>query len=223
MAQKRKILLSRTVSTFFISHILSSAKRPPRLFLSPSGVGYYGDRGEEELTEESSAGEGFLARVCVEWERASSALLSRGTRVLHPRFGPVLGPGGGMLEKLLTPYRLGLGGRLGSGKQWISWVSLEDVLSGIEFAIDSETMEGPFNLVAPHPVRQEMFAKSLSQALHRPAFLPLPAPLLSLFMGKERASELLLASTKVSPCRLTEMNFAFRYPTLDTLLHAALR
>lgn len=220
--QRKKILLSRTVTTWMLSQILAQAMRPPRIFISPSAVGYYGNRGEEELTEESSPGSGFLPHVCVEWEKAASAIDARGARTIHPRFGHVLGSNSGLLKTLLPLYRFGLGGKLGSGRQWMSWISLTDLLSAIEFCLAEESMEGVFNFTAPHPVRQEEFAKELATLLHRPSFFHLPAWFLRLMIGK-MADELLLASAKVSSVKLQRLGFSFQHSTLDSALRAALR
>lgn len=216
-SQMRKILFSRTIGTFLLSHVLSQLYQPPKVFLSPSAVGYYGNRGDEELDDESPPGSSFLAKVCCEWERAAEAINKRGARVVHPRMGMVLGQGGGALQKLLLPYRLGLGGKLGSGRQWISWVALEDVLRAYEFALTDEKVEGSFNLVSPHPVLQEEFSHDLAHILHRPDFFHQPASLLRLLFG-QMADELLLSSAKVLPVKLQKLGFSFRYPALDMAL-----
>lgn len=220
-SQMRKILLSRTVGTFLLAYVLSQLYRPPRVFISPSAVGYYGNRLDEELDDESLAGAGFLANVCCEWEKAAESLSNRGCRVIHPRMGMVLGHDGGILQKLLLPYKLGLGGKWGSGRQWVSWVALEDVLRAYEFTLSDERLEGSFNLTSPHPVRQEEFSRALSHILHRPDFFNLPASLLR-FLCARMADELLLASAKVMPSKLLDQRFDFRYPTLDMALGAIL-
>jgi uncharacterized protein (TIGR01777 family) len=220
--QRQKILFSRTVSTFLLSHILATALRPPKVFATPSAVGYYGNRGEEELTEESEAGRGFLPNVCCEWEKASAAIRQRGARCVQLRFGIVLGSDGGALQKILLPYRLGLGGRLGSGRQWMSWIALEDAIRAVEFALQDERCSGPVNVVSPHPVRQEDFSKRLAALLHRPALLHQPAWMLRLAFG-QMADELLLASAKASPQKLLAFGFAYRHPSLDSAFLSALK
>lgn len=218
--KKEKILFSRTLGTHLLSQILAQLLRPPRVFISASAVGYYGDRGEEILTEESGAGRGFLASVCCEWEKASQPLENRGTRGVHARFGMVIGPGGGALQKMLLPYRLGLGGRLGSGKQWISWIDREDLIRAIHFTLEHPSLEGAVNLVSPSPVRQEEFVRTLAKILHRPQLGSLPSWLLRLLLG-EMADEMLLPSARVQPAKLIDAGFAFRTPCLaDSLLKA---
>ncbi len=220
--KRKKILLSRTVGTTFLSHLFSTALRPPKLFLSASAFGFYGDRGEKLLTEESEAGRGFLAHVCCAWEKASYAMKKRGARVVQARFGIVLGPDGGVLKKMVPPYRLGLGGRLGSGKQWISWIALEDLMRAVDHVMSREFLEGAVNIVSPHPIRQEEFSKILAECLHRPHWLSIPAPLLRFFFG-QTADELLLSSAKVEPTKLLASNFVFQYPDLRSALFKALR
>lgn len=222
-AEKReKILQSRTVGTMFLSHLLSQTVRCPRLFISASAVGYYGDRGEELLSEESVAGSGFLAHVCCAWEKASFAIRNRGTRVVHARFGMVLGPNGGALNKMLVPYLLGLGGRLGSGKQWMSWVHRDDLIRALQYMIENRSLEGPVNVVSPEPVRQEEFAKTLAGLLHRPHFFGLPAWALRLRFGAT-ANELLLSSARVDCAKLLAAKFRFDYPDLRSALCKALQ
>lgn len=222
-AKKReKILQSRTVGTMFLSHLLSTVNRPPRLFLSASAVGYYGNRGEEILTEESQAGNGFLANVCCAWEKASFSIRNRGARVVHTRFGMVLGPNGGALKKMLTPFRLGLGGALGSGKQWVSWVQRDDLIRAIAHILNDESLEGPINVASPNPVRQEEFAKTLADLLHRPHFFNLPAWVLRLCYGMA-ADELLLSSTRVKSTKLLAAKFSFNYPDLRSALYRAVQ
>ncbi len=220
--KKRNILFSRTVGTWFLSQILAQLFQPPQCFISASAIGYYGDRGDEILTEESEAGGGFLASVCCEWEKASRAIEERGVRTVHTRFGMVLGPSGGALQKLASLYRLGLGGKFGTGKQWISWVEREDLIRAIEHCTANAEIEGAVNVVSPHPVRQEEFSNQLSEALHRTAKLHFPAWLLRLFLG-EAADEAILASARVEPRKLLNSRFSFRYPYLIDALQKALK
>lgn len=219
-AKQERILLSRTQGTEQLCRALLHS--PPKLFLSASAVGYYGNRGEELLTENSPPGTGFLAHVCREWEKASQPLAKKGVRVVHTRFGMVLGPHGGALQKMLLPYKLGLGGKLGSGKQWMSWVARDDLIRAIDLIIANEDLEGPVNVVSPHPVRQEEFSKILAKLLHRPSFLTLPAPLLKGALGL-MAEEMLLASARVEPTKLLSFRFPFRHPDLNNALHYALQ
>jgi hypothetical protein len=219
--KKERILLSRTMSTLFLSTILAQLYQPPKVFLSASAVGFYGDRGEELLTEKSREGRGFLARVCTEWEKASLPIENRGARTLHTRFGIVIGKGGA-LQKMLLPYKLGLGGRLGSGHQWMSWIALDDLVRAIELALHDETLEGPVNLVSPHPIRQADFSKTLASLLHRPALLNQPAWFLRLLFG-EMADEMLLASARAEPTKLLAADFHFHLPHIRDALKKALQ
>lgn len=219
--KRDKILYSRTVGTMFLSHLLSITERPPHLFIGASAYGYYGDRGDEILTEESSLGEGFLPSVCSAWERASYAIENRGARVARTRFGMVLGPHGGALKQMLTPYRLGLGGRLGSGKQWMSWMALDDLIRAMNHIIHTESLKGAINFVAPDPVRQEDFAKTLAEILHRPHFFSIPRWILKLRFGM-MADEFLLSSARVQPTKLLASNFTFNYPDLRSALCKAI-
>lgn len=215
--KKEKILLSRTQSTRFLSHLLSHS--PPKLFISASAYGYYGNRGDEILTETSRPGDTFLAHVCSAWEKASLEI--PGTRRVQTRFGIVLGPHGGIFQKLLLLYRLGLGGKAGTGKQWIPWIALEDLIRAIDH-IFRTSLEGPINLVSPNPIRQSDFSHILAQLLHRPRLLPLPTWLLHLLLG-EAADEMLLASARVQPHKLLASKFTFIYSDLRSALLRALQ
>lgn len=221
-AKKEKILYSRTVGTWLLSQMLSQLFRPPRLFLMASAVGFYGDRGETLLCEKSVAGQGFLASVCCEWEKATQALENRGVRVVKGRLGAVLGPEGGILKRLLPLYRLGLGGRLGSGSQWMSWIEQKDLERALLFICEQESIEGAVNLVSPSPMRQEDFSRELAQLLHRPRCGHLPAWLLHLVFG-QASDELLMSSLRVEPRVLLEAGFTFRSPILTEALRKAIR
>jgi len=214
--KKRRIFASRVESTRLLSQTLAALAHPPRCFLSASAVGYYGNRGEEVLTEESLPGNGFLSHVCIEWEHASKSLEKRGIRTLHTRFGTVLGKGGA-LSKLLLPYKLCLGGPLGTGQQWMSWVALEDLVRAIDFSLRDSTLSGPVNVVSPQPVRQLEFAHTLASLLHRPSFFPQPAWLLQLLFG-DMAREVLLSSARVQPKKLLQAGFQFQSPDLKCSL-----
>lgn len=219
-SKRAQILYSRTAGTFLLSKIFSEAVQSPRVFLSASAVGFYGDRGEEVLTEESGPGRGFLACVCCEWEKACKAIQERGARTVQARFGMVLGANGGALKKMVPAYKLGLGGRLGTGKQWVSWVALEDLVRALAFLLSADAIEGPVNIVSPNPVRQEDFSHTLASLLHRPELLSLPAWLLKLRFGLV-ADELLLASARAEPKKLLSAGFSFQFPLLrDALLKA---
>lgn len=221
-SKKDKILTSRILSTLFLSHLLSTAFRPPRVFLSPSAIGYYGECGEKLVEDETPKQScTFLGGVCREWEKACATLEKRSVRVVHPRLGIVLGKGGGVLQAMRLPYLLGLGGKLGDGKQWVSWVALDDVLSAICFALTHPSLEGPFITASPNPVRQEEFSQVYASHLHRSARMHWPKWLLRLASGRE-ADELFLQSVKAYPRKLLETGFQFQYSSLDSALTAVL-
>ena len=215
--RKEQIFLSRCRDTWLISHVLCRLYRPPTTLLSASAVGFYGDRGDEELTEESRQGTGFLADLCGKWEKGTEAIENRGTRVVHARFGAVLSGEGGALKKMLTPIRLGLGGKLGSGKQWVSWIGIDDVLGACDHCLMREELCGPVNFTSPEPMTQEEFVKTLAKSVHRPAFCHLPSWLVKVVFG-EMGKELILSSQKVKPEKLLKTGYAFRNPDI----HAAL-
>jgi uncharacterized protein (TIGR01777 family) len=215
-ARKKKILESRSESTQFLSYILSRLTHPPKMLLVASAVGYYGNRGEELLTEDSSCGNGFLSHVAIEWEKATLEARERGISVAHLRFGTVLSFHGGMLAKMIPFYRLGLGAQLGSGNQWMSWIALKDLISIIEFVLN-HSLSGAINCVSPHPIRQIAFSKSLAKYLDRPHFLKCPASVLHFLLGS-MGDELLLSSTRAIPKKLLETSFSFRYPHLNLIL-----
>jgi uncharacterized protein (TIGR01777 family) len=193
---------------------------PGRTLINASAIGIYGLRGDEPLSEAAPPGEGFLADVVKRWEelarRAEGA-----ARVVILRFGVVLAPGGGALGKMLLPFRLGLGGSMGSGRQWMSWVDREDVLRMIEWAVDHRSAQGVYNVAAPHPVRNRDFARALGRALHRPAFMPTPAFALRLALGREMADEMLLGGQRVVPARAAAEGFTFAFPELEASLTRA--
>ena len=211
--RKREIFLSRCRDTWVLSHALSSLKKPPSYFFSASAIGYYGDRGSEIVSERASPGAGFLSDVCVKWEKASDNLREKGIRVVHGRFGVVIDPSGGLFKKLVPIFRLGLGGKLGTGHQWMSWISLEDLIRALDFTRHHSHLSGAFNFTSPHPVTNQEFTQILAQAMHKKAFCHVPAFLLKLFLG-EVAKEAILASTRAAPCRLLENGFIFNDPYL---------
>jgi len=222
-AKKARIRHSRVVGTRLLAETLMRLSNPPRVFVCASAIGIYGNRGEELLTEDSPLGEdGFLVAVAREWEAAANIAQSTGIRVVNLRLGVVLGLGGGALPGMLLPFRWGLGGPLGTGKQYMSWIALEDVLRSIEFVLGQLSISGPVNCVAPNPVTNREFTRELSSVLGRPAFLRIPGFAIKLLLG-EMGRELLLASTRVYPKRLLDAGFQFFYPTLREALAAILR
>lgn len=216
--KKRRIIESRTQSTLLLSRTLAELPHPPRVLISASAVGFYGDRGTELLTEQSTSGRDFLAEVCREWEAATQSAEDAGIRVVHARFGVVLDENGGALAKLLLPFRLGLGGPVGSGKQFFSWVALEDATRALRFALENEEIAGAMNVVAPEAVSNRTFTRVLAEVLRRPALVPLPAFALRLVFGKESADQTLLASQRTSPKKLLTNGFQFRHPELKAAL-----
>jgi uncharacterized protein (TIGR01777 family) len=193
----------------------------PKVFVSASAIGYYGDRGEEELTEESAAGNDFLAGLAKEWEAEAARAEDFGMRSVQLRIGVILARHGGALARMLLPFRLGLGGRLGSGRQWMSWLTLAEIISMIRFALENPEARGPINAVSPQPVRNSEFTAALARALSRPAIVPAPAFALRVALG-EMADALLLSSQRVLPQRLTELGYRFLHPNLPSALSAAL-
>jgi uncharacterized protein (TIGR01777 family) len=218
---KRELVASRVESTQAIAKLLAGLRRPPRTLVVASAVGIYGSRGDELLDESSAPGTGFLADLCRKWEAAAQPARDAGIRVVHTRFGVVLGQGTGALSKMLPIFRLGLGGRLGSGRQWISWVSLDDVVGAIRFALENSSVSGPVNVVSPHPVKNAEFTRVLARELHKPAMFPAPASALRFFLG-QIADEALLSSAAVHPRKLLSAGFEFAHPTLPEALEAAL-
>ncbi len=219
-ARKRAILHSRTEGTAsLVAGLAACAVRPPVL-VSASAIGYYGDRGDELLDETALPGDDFLATVCVAWEAAAQRAADLGMRVVTPRFGLVLGDGGGALEKLLAPARMGLGGPLGTGRQWWSWIHRDDLVALLLLAVHDVSLRGPLNAVAPGPVRNATMASTLGRVLHRPAMLPAPAFALRLLLGE--MADMLLASQRVVPTRATAAGFRWCHSSLDTALRQAL-
>ena len=215
--QKRKIHDSRVNGTHLLSEAIAKLAKPPRVFLCASATGFYGDREDEVLDEHSDSGGGFLAGVCREWEKATEPAVAAGVRVVNLRFGVILSREGGMLAKLLTPFKMGMGGKVGSGKQFISWVAIDDATSAIRLALNDETFRGPVNVVSPNPVTNEVFTKTLGHVLSRPTALAMPAFAARLAFG-EMADETLLASQYVVPKRLSDAGFEFKYPELEGAL-----
>ena len=215
--KKRAIRDSRVNGTALLSTTLSQLSRPPAVFLSASAIGYYGDRGDELLTESSPPGKDFLAGVCVEWENATRPAVEKGIRTACARFGIILDSHGGALSKMLTPFRMGIGGRIGDGKQWMSWIALDDVVKGLKFVILDQSINGAVNFVAPNPVTNAEFTKTLGRVISRPTLFPIPEFGARLAFG-EMADALLLSSQRVEPGVLKDKTFLFSWPTLETAL-----
>ena len=215
--QKARIRDSRIQGTKLLCETLAKLQRPPRVLISASAIGFYGDQGNRELTEESPSGVGFLPEVCGEWEAATEAARKAGIRVVQLRFGVILSPGSGALAKMLTPFRLGLGGRIGDGRQWMSWIALDDVVGCIHHALATDSLHGPVNAVAPRPVMNREFTKTLGKVLWRPTLFPMPGFMARLAFG-EMANELLLASTRVLPRALLDSGYRFLYGDLENAL-----
>ena len=215
--RKRRILKSRTVSTSLLANALAENEQPPRVFVSASAVGFYGDRGDETLTDDSAAGDGFLADVCKQWEDAAKPAAQAGIRVVHPRFGMVLSQDGGALAKMLPTFRFGLGGRFGNGTQYMPWIAIEDVVGIVDHIIRTDSLSGAVNVVAPEPATNAEFTEVLGEVLSRPTLTIVPAFALKLMFG-DMAREMLLASQRVVPTRLTASGYVFRRPTLQQAL-----
>lgn len=219
---KRRILESRTKGTTLLAKTVASLVDPPRVLVSGSAIGYYGDRGDDVLTEESVPGGGFLSDVAVRWEESVAAADQAGIRTVRVRTGIVLAREGGALARLLLPFKLGLGGRIGSGRQWMSWIALEDEVGAILHAIDHEDVIGAMNATAPNPVTNRDFTETLGHVLNRPTKVPTPLTALKLRYGDELVRELLCSSQRVEPHVLHETGYTFRHPRLADALHAAL-
>jgi len=219
---KEIILTSRTDGTATLARALAEMATPPPVLLSGSAVGVYGIRGDEELTEDAPVGSGFLAQVCGEWEAATAPAESAGVRVVHLRTGVVLSAAGGALKKQLAIFKLGLGARLGSGHQQLSWITRRDVVDAMVFLASAEALSGAVNVTAPGPVTNGEFTRALAHALHRPAFLAVPQAAMRVAVGNEMTAEFLQASQRVVPARLLAAGFTFADPELDAALVTAL-
>lgn len=215
--KKARILESRVRGTRVLSEALARLNRAPKSLLCASAIGFYGDRGLEVLTEESTPGEGFLPEVCRQWESAANPARERGMRVVHLRFGVIFSAQGGALEKMLTPFKLGVGGKLGSGKQYMSWVTLDDAIGATKHALVTETLSGPVNVVSPQPVTNQEFTRTIGHVLSRPTLFSVPAFAARLAFG-EMADAALLASARVEPQRLIQTGYRFQNPDLEKAL-----
>jgi uncharacterized protein (TIGR01777 family) len=220
-AQKERIRTSRIEGTRLVAGALAGLARPPRVLVNASAIGYYGDRDDELLDEDSASGSGFLAETCVAWEAATEPAYRAGLRVVLLRIGIVLSMAGGALGRMLTPFRLGLGGRVGDGRQFMSWIALDDLVEVIRRAVLDESLAGPINAVAPRPVRNAEFTRALGRALRRPTPLPVPAWAVRLAFG-EMGEALLLAGARVAPARLERAGFAFRHADVGAALRSIL-
>jgi len=216
-ARKEAIRRSRVDGTLLLTRALAKMKTPPTTFVSASAIGYYGDRGDEVLKETSERGRGFLPAVCVAWESAAEPAEAAGMRVVHLRFGVILSKDGGALARMLTPFRLGLGGPVGDGRQYMSWITLDDAVGAIRHALDSTSIAGPVNAVSPAPLTNRKFGSTLGRVLGRPAIAPLPVFMARLAFG-EMADALLLASARVVPGVLQATGYRFRHPDLEMAL-----
>ena len=216
-AKKARIRDSRVNGTQLLAGAVARLARPPKVLVCASAIGYYGDRSDEVLREDSPPGKGFLADVCQEWEAAARPAAEKGIRVVHLRIGVVLSPAGGALAKMLTPFKLGLGGKIGSGNQYMSWIAIDDLVGVIQHALATDALRAPVNAVAPRPVTNREFTKTLGRVLGRPTIFPMPAFAARLAFG-EMADELLLASARVEPVRLAASGYRFQMPELDAAL-----
>lgn len=220
--KKTRILNSRKLGTMALASAAARSKKPPKAVVSASAVGYYGNRGDDVLTEESTSGADFLADVARQWEAALAPATNAGIRTVMLRIGFILSPRGGGLARMLPPFRMGLGGRLGSGRQWMSWISIHDVVGAIQHALASEALWGPVNTVAPHPVTNAKFTRTLGRVLGRPTIFPMPGFAARLAFG-EMADALLLSSQRVQPAKLQSSGFQFRHPELEGALRELLK
>jgi len=219
--EKKMIYNSRVQSTQLLSRSLAAMEEPPRLFLCASAIGFYGDRAEARVDETSARGQGFLPDVCEAWEHATQPAVKAGIRVVNMRFGMILDKNGGALAKMLLPFKLGLGGKIGSGSQYWSWITLDDVINAIQFCLKNNEIEGPVNFVAPDEVTNLDFTKTMGKVLGRPTFLPVPARVIKTLFG-EMGQELMLCSARVVPQRLQAAGFQFQHASLEEGLRGIL-
>ncbi len=219
--KKRRIRESRVIGTRTLVDAFRKVANPPQIFISASAIGFYGSRGDEVLTEESEQGDGFFPEVCSAWESESQKAEDFGARVVMPRIGIVLAKEGGALKEMLTPFKLGLGGTIGSGEQWMSWIALDDLIKIIHFALENESLRGAVNAVAPNPVKNEEFTDTLGKVLHRPTIIPIPSFGIKLLFG-EKGEKLLLEGCRVLPLKLEEAGFQFKFKDLEKALKHAL-
>ena len=221
-AKKASIRNSRVRGTEVLAHALAQLSPKPRVFVSASAIGYYGARGDQAVDESAAQGSGFLASVCGEWEAAADEARAAGIRVVHPRIGVVLASEGGALAKMKLPFLFGVGGRIGDGAQYMSWIALEDLVSALIFALGREDLEGPVNFVSPTPVTNADFSATLGRVLHRPALLPVPKFALRLGVGSEMADEMLIGGVRVIPASLHAHGFRWEHASLEPALRSLL-
>lgn len=220
--KKRRIRESRTVGTRVLVDALRKTKNPPRILVSASAIGFYGNRGDEVLTEDSAKGEGFFPDVCEEWEQESQKAADFGARVVNPRIGIVLSKDGGALEKMLTPFKFGVGGVVGSGEQYMSWIAIDDLIKIFHFALENKELNGAINATAPNPATNEEFTKTLGKVINRPTILPVPAFGIKLLFG-EMGERLLLEGCRVVPEKLQNAGFEFQFTDLESALKHVLK
>ena len=220
--RKARIFDSRVKGTRLLCESLANLNHPPQVLVCASAIGYYGSRGAEVMNEGSESGAGFLADVCREWEIATEFVGQTEIRVVNLRMGIVLSLAGGPLEKMLPPFKMGVGGILGNGRQYMSWITLDDAVGAIQHTLVTDSLQGPVNNVAPYPVTNREFTKALGRVLRRPTLFPLPSFGLRIMFGREMANELFLSSTRVEPTRLLETGYAFQYPGLEDALRHVL-
>ncbi|MDP6354315.1 MAG: TIGR01777 family oxidoreductase [Planctomycetota bacterium] len=221
-AKKERLRDSRIRTTELLAETLAGLDDPPEVLLNSSAVGFYGDRGDESVDESCQRGSGLLPDVCAEWEAATRPAQEKGIRTAFLRFGVVLSPAGGALSKMLLPFKMCIGGVIGNGRQYMSWISIDDAVGAIYHLLMNESIEGPVNIVSPNPVTNRDYTKTLGKVISRPTILPMPAFAARLAFG-EKADELLLLSTKVEPARLNETDFDFRFPNLEDALRHLLK
>jgi uncharacterized protein len=221
-AKKAKIRDSRVVGTRNLAQALAQAKNKPQVLVCSSAIGYYGDRGEEVLGEQNAAGTGFLAEVCRDWEAATRPAADAGIRTVQIRTGIVLSPSGGALGKMLTPFKMGVGGRIGDGRQWMSWIDVQDMVGAIHHILKTDLLRGPVNMVAPKPVTNAEFTRTLASVLSRPAIFPVPAFVVKLAFG-EMGETVLLGGQRVEPARLVASGYPFRFSDLRASLENVLK
>ena len=221
-AKKRRIHRSRVQATEFLTEALAGLLNKPRVIIAASAVGYYGDRGDAWLGESAGAGTGFLPLLCREWEKATDLAANTGIRVVNARVGVVISPHGGALKAMLPIFRAGLGGKLGNGRHYMSWIAIDDLTAALQFALENEKLSGPVNFVAPEPVTNREFTRALARELGKPAFLPVPGLLLKCLPGG-MAREAFLASQRAEPTKLRRAGFQFDFPDIEAALHHVLR
>ena len=220
--KKQAIYNSRVIGTDFLCKTLAEMDPKPSVLLCASAIGYYGNRGDEEMTESDSPGDSFLSQVCQDMETATEPAAQAGIRTVNLRFGMVLGKEGGALAKMLPAFKMGMGGPLGDGQQWVSWISLADIIGIIDFTLNNKKLSGPVNVVTPEPIRNRDFVHTIGKALHRPEPVPVPKKMLHLMFG-DFADEALLSSTKALPEKLTQAGYKFQHPNLQTAMDSILK